>query len=76
MIHNICFLDDRGITPIFESLNEVTGKYISSDEHCLLVHLNNCSLRSSMNCEVLISRFTECEFENKLGEASMKSPNT
>ena len=64
--NSIFYTDDRFITPCFDLLFDLTGKYESVDGQCILVHMNNYSQRDTMNCEILLARYNDTDYENQL----------
>ena len=59
-------LDDRFIYPSFDMVLPLLGKYISSDNSCLVFYQNNTSQRDTMTSELFLARFGESLYQNDL----------
>ena len=58
--------DDRFVIEVLDSIPIYLGKYVSAKESCVILHQNNISQRDTMNSEILILRFQDTSYENKL----------
>ena len=61
--------DDRYVTPHFDMIYELLGKYISKDEQSFIVHQNNLSKFNTLDSEILLLRYSDSVEENKLESA-------
>ena len=61
--------DDRYVTPHFDMIYELLGKYISNDEQSFIVHQNNLSKFNTLDSEILLLRYSDSVEENKLESA-------
>lgn len=63
--------DDRFITPTFDMVNHIVGKYVSKDDQSITVHQNNTSTRNTLTTEVCLLRFKDASTENDLLSAQI-----
>ena len=60
--------NDKGLRCLYDSLLTLLGKYISVNEETILFNQNNISQSNTMNCELILLRFSDI-IENKLNSA-------
>ena len=53
----------------FDIIPNLLGKYVSKDEQCIIFLQNNTSQFNTLDSELLLLRFSDSYYENKLESA-------
>ena len=62
-------MDSLNFRLTFDGIVDLLGKYISSDDQCIILHQHNRSEFNTVASDILILRFGDKTTENKLQSA-------